>query len=458
MKKDAVTNAIDLDQMFNSKAQATPTQTLIEVEGPKKPSISIDYDDILSEWCYRLPKGYPTVSNGQFNDPTELAILKEVLQEYGVDDIDVSSMPIAVTRRSENKVLEAEQQFSKEDLIRLINSTELSEKDLVRVMRIVDATGSESGIVELLQAQKNFDKSTSNQIFRMATETDSYKRLSELLKNPNQQIDVDSLGIRGSLFEKGKQLGLTLEFLKDLSDYIPYTSVKMGRYEMFLRLLLKGGRTPTRKGDVEVDGKEMEVKSTVVRGSGFRLRGQSGYGSGKRVQEEFSKLLTAQYKKGKIDTIPQQILDLRKAQANQMWYLTKESWAVVASKDLVAKKLAQKSDIINMWATALSYLYPAQGAEEIVSFISPAFGNDGDLDMKQIMPRLAALEFTIYRRKEAFDYFIAVNFKNEYGLISNDLQGEDLVKIFSSTFRISSIPNTKDNATSQDSMTAVELD
>lgn len=451
MKRDTLDNKsiIDLDLHLSRLPQK---EIVTEIKRPTLPPANVDWDEIITEWSYRLPKGYPTIKNGKITNEQELVILQEILQEYGVKEI-----PTLNIKESQAFIPEAEVQFSKEDLIKLINNTDLSEKDLIRVMRIVDATGSETGIVELLQSQKNLDKPTSNQIFRLATEADSYKRLLELLQNPNNQIDVESLGLQGNLFEKGKQLGLTSEFLKDLSDFIPYTSVKMGRYEMFLRLLLKGGRTPTRKGDVEVEGKEMEVKSTVTKGSGFRLRGQSGYGSGKRVQEEFSKLVTAQYVKGKIPSIPQEILDLRKSQANQMWYGTKDSWAVIASRDLISKKLASKADIINMWATAMSYLYPAQSVEEIVSFVSPAFGNDGSIDMKQIMPRLAALEFTIYRRKEAFDYFIAVNYNNNYGLISNDIEGEDLVSIFSSTFRVVSTPNTKDNATSQDSLTALEL-
>lgn len=43
-------------------------------------------DDILLEWSYRLPKGYPTVVDGQFASEAELSVLKQVLQESGVAD------------------------------------------------------------------------------------------------------------------------------------------------------------------------------------------------------------------------------------------------------------------------------------------------------------------------------------------------------------------------------------
>jgi len=41
-------------------------------------------DDILLEWSYRLPKGYPTVVDGKLVDQTELKILQEVMDEYWV--------------------------------------------------------------------------------------------------------------------------------------------------------------------------------------------------------------------------------------------------------------------------------------------------------------------------------------------------------------------------------------
>ena len=62
--------------------------------------------------------------------------------------------------------------------------------------------------------------------------------------------------------------GVTKDFADDMASMVPYTSVKMGRYEMFLRLFLRGGKSPTKKGDVEVNGEEMEVKSTISATSG----------------------------------------------------------------------------------------------------------------------------------------------------------------------------------------------
>ncbi len=49
----------------------------------------IDFDEILTEWSYKLPKGFPTVIDGKFVDRREIEILNELLQERGVDGIEL---------------------------------------------------------------------------------------------------------------------------------------------------------------------------------------------------------------------------------------------------------------------------------------------------------------------------------------------------------------------------------
>lgn len=438
----------------------------------------MNLDDILLEWSYRLPKGFPTMKNGKFAVKSELKVLQEVLAENGINEMPSfvkSKTPISNTLTEqpqtnniqafdEDSVWESllEGQYSKDDLISLIKSTELSEKDLIKVTRIIDAVGSESGIVELLQTQKNFDESTSKQVFRMATESDSYKQLLDMLSSPENQISLNELGQSGNLIEKVSATGVTTEFAKEMANLVPYTSVKMGRYEVFLRLFLQGGQSPSKKGDVEVSGEQMEVKSTISKGSGFRLRGQSGYGNGKQVQTNFLKQVQDAYGKGGVNhggsqNIPQNILDAYKSQNGQMWYGTKDSWAVLANRDLIEVGLKDKDEVIQMWATALSEIYPNTSPETITPFIAPAFKDNGDIAVKDAAARLAAYEFTIYRAAEGFAYFVAVNYQDNYGFIPKDMEGDALVDVFSSMFKVISLPNTKNNSTPQDSLTAIEL-
>jgi len=419
----------------------------------------INWDDIIAEWSYRLPKGFPTMKNGKFTVKSELKVLQEVLAENGINE-----MP-DFTKKAPTQIKEEERTdttFSKDELINIIKTTQLSEKDLIRITRIVDSVSSEEGIIELLSTQKNFDKTSSLQVFRMATESGDYKQLKALLEDPSKQMDVDALPQTGNIINAAKDAGMSDAFAKDMANMVPYTSVKMGRYEMFLRLFLRGGQSPTTKGDVEVNGKEMEVKSTISRGSGFRLRGNSGYGNGKQVQTSFMKQLVSIYgvggpNHGGSQNVPQHILAAHKEQNGQMWYGTKDSWAVLANRDLIETGMKTKEELIEMWGAALAELYPNSTADSIGAFIGPAFAENGSIDMREVASRLAAYEFTIYRMKEGFDYFIALNYQDNYGFITPDTSDEALVKMFTTIFRVVSLPNTKNNSTPQDSMCAIEL-
>jgi hypothetical protein len=418
----------------------------------------MNWEEVVAEWSYRLPKGYPTMKDGKFTNRKELAILQEVLAENGINELPDFAAKQPVVQEEER----ADSTFSKDELINIIQSSQLSEKDLIRITRIVDSVSSEEGIIQKLSTDKNFDKTSSLQVFRMATESGDYKQLKALLDDPAKQVDVDSLPQTGNIIKAVKDAGVSDEFAKDMANMVPYTSVKMGRYEMFLRLFLRGGQSPTTKGDVEVSGKEMEVKSTISRGSGFRLRGSSGYGNGKQVQVSLMKQLVGIYgvggpNHGGSQNVPEKILTAFKEQNGQMWYGSKDSWAVLANRDLIETGLKTKEELVEMWGAALAELYPNSTADSIGAFIGPAFGEDGSVSMRDVASRLAAYEFTIYRMKEGFDYFIALNYQDNYGFITPDTTGEDLVKMFTSIFRVVSLPNTKNNSTPQDSLCAIEL-
>lgn len=51
--------------------------------------ISIDMNEILEEWSYRLPKGYPTVVDGVFTERGEVEILNQLLEERGLESMEL---------------------------------------------------------------------------------------------------------------------------------------------------------------------------------------------------------------------------------------------------------------------------------------------------------------------------------------------------------------------------------
>lgn len=59
----------------------------------------MNIDEILLEWSYRLPKGYPTVVNGRFVNNKEIAVLNQILKERGLLPLD---LPIISNNQTTN--------------------------------------------------------------------------------------------------------------------------------------------------------------------------------------------------------------------------------------------------------------------------------------------------------------------------------------------------------------------
>jgi len=75
MKSD-ISNTIDLDNILSPKQPEQIIEEVVEAQ-----PISISWDEILTEWSYQCPKGYPTIVNGVFTEYEEVKILNEILEE-----------------------------------------------------------------------------------------------------------------------------------------------------------------------------------------------------------------------------------------------------------------------------------------------------------------------------------------------------------------------------------------
>lgn len=70
-----------------------------EVAPPTEKTITVDWDDILTEWSYRCPKGYPTVVDGAFTNREEVEILNMLLEERSVSTIP---LPEAISKYNQS--------------------------------------------------------------------------------------------------------------------------------------------------------------------------------------------------------------------------------------------------------------------------------------------------------------------------------------------------------------------
>jgi len=103
MKKDT-SNIIDLDSMLEPTQPETITESVAEEIAFEQ--ISVDINEILGEWSYRCPKGYPTVVDGVFTERAEVKILNQLLEERGLQPIPLpEARPVKFTEADIDKLL-----------------------------------------------------------------------------------------------------------------------------------------------------------------------------------------------------------------------------------------------------------------------------------------------------------------------------------------------------------------
>jgi hypothetical protein len=78
MKKDISVKTIDLDNLLNEDVAKQPEQLTESVSEPVQEKPNMDWDAIIAEWFYRLPKGY---AEQPYSD-SELRVLDQVVYEY----------------------------------------------------------------------------------------------------------------------------------------------------------------------------------------------------------------------------------------------------------------------------------------------------------------------------------------------------------------------------------------
>ena len=130
----------------------------------------IDTDKILVEWAYRCQKGYPDMDN-----PSDLRILKQILKENNVE------FPDLIVEQEEEKT------FTKNDIIDLINSSELTPSQLKRIYNAVGGVASNEAIDDYLDKVAKESNIPTDQIlkFKNILKNEGIeKEFAEYIKNP----------------------------------------------------------------------------------------------------------------------------------------------------------------------------------------------------------------------------------------------------------------------------------
>jgi len=241
---------------------------------------NINWDDIIAEWSYRLPKGFPTMRNGKFTVKSELKVLQEVLTENGIDEMPdfTKKAPAPIQEEDEVKISAA-------DLAKLLGNVDadFSQETLDRISNLLKRKGQSERVIreKVIEYLKGDAKHADAVIDKMyAGETDQVKLAAYL---SDRSVSYDTFlnkiaSIKGTFQEP---TGLSDQAFEELVVYKWQDTPALGIVEVMLAMLLKDGYRPTGAGDLLIEGEG----PFEVGGVNKRLRGQKGFGTAKGFRE-----------------------------------------------------------------------------------------------------------------------------------------------------------------------------
>jgi len=220
----------------------------------------MNYDRIVKEWFYRLPKGY---AEAPYSD-AELKVLDEVIQQF-----DVPHTPAEV-------LIEAT--ADKADIKKIISDTDFTEEELEEIRSFIVSLGYRKTIVPYLESKGMTSdayqigpqavKIIYNKIIQLPEVVD----VIEYFKDP-PQLSYQSTPFKGNI---GKLSGLPKNVLSALMEIQPGADAggnSTGPAEIAMALLFSNVTNRQGGGDLEIDGVSLEVKGKEAR-LGSQARGK----------------------------------------------------------------------------------------------------------------------------------------------------------------------------------------
>jgi hypothetical protein len=399
----------------------------------------MDFDYIVREWFYRLPKGY---ADAPYTEE-ELRILDKVLTENNislseVDELDqafLDAEPVEDIDEYDNIVTEADDEpalLSKQELADILLNGAYSEKNLKRIQNLITRNADAEFELERFLREEIVSSAEAKKVdevvdIMLAGGTDQQKLL-EYIKNRDIKW-TEFLGNPTSL-DVFTKTGLSKTALSQLSTYRPYGAKGVGPIEWLLAILLKGGARPRGHGDLLVDNTAFEVKAL-----GGRLKSQNGTGGADSVRAEFiNQYNTIASGKGSIPLIPAiqvgaGVTKLTDTDQTLQVITTPAAWSrgnFFNTLDIMNKRIMELTDdetgALNMIAKAINTALHAHNIlddTDYTKWIRESLNNDGTIDKKKFVREWATASFYYYlqttdtaaegKTKDPITYFVASN-------------------------------------------------
>lgn len=244
MKKDTLHNTVDLDAMFQEDVTPNPTVTELVTESViEQPAPRVvteeEYDMVLREWFFRLPKGYAITPYTN----EELRVLNEVLLEHGFEPLATEA---DLVDQAFNDAEEVEESIITEATTiqaSLIKKVKAAKKEKAFATFLNNLPGG-----EMQTELPKFLNSLS------AKEQDDFVKKLYSVKSINQIQPADYKSGVGS---------------KIFNLYTPGT----GRGEMFLGMMVAGSKVSggSESFDLRIGNDKYEVKDYSKDNKGIRL-------------------------------------------------------------------------------------------------------------------------------------------------------------------------------------------
>lgn len=246
----------------------------------------MEINDILLEWSYKLKKGYPTMKDGKFTDPKELAILREILEEKGITempDFVKSKTPVS------DVVLEAEldtpekSTATSQDVIDLAKQSakaigDEKPKIMAKLFNRIAAFDLYKPMKDALTAagfkanDGGFDmpKQIANELQRMLEDIppDMYPGFMDYIQKSKGEREQFPEGPTGNFKTLLEDTGVSNEMVMALAKYTGQDEGKkgVGMAEIMMALVFGNITKPEGKGDLFFEGVgEFEIKGYWAR-------------------------------------------------------------------------------------------------------------------------------------------------------------------------------------------------
>lgn len=384
--------------------------------------MNISIDKIAREWSYRVDTGIPDKDN-----PLHIIELRKVLQENKLHESVITKFVDNLLNKKNkvNEIAMKAEQPKIDKIMSYLKSGKLFNSDVLDQMLSLVARDQVVyddilNIVSSLGIPAKPSSDIVNKIFSYS-EADVNKIVGYL---KSRSVGFNSLKAATDLKSVFSKTGLNTDFLNWLNNFTYPATPSVGSGEIALALLMKGGTKAGGKGDVMIDGKEVEVK-----GSGGRIKGQKGYSLGTTASKIFSDKLKAFLSKMDEDVRP---IDIKKVptMGSASYQLGKKSLKNNIFNNtapaLLKAKVVTKSEIVKTYEEALQSVFHGMDISWIKSHI------DSKGQVKNIIKFIddwfrAALKY--YFNIEGFESLIILNRSGKMAYLDSKVDPVGRVKL-----------------------------